>query len=494
MNLIHIFVFILVALIAGIFSVPRWRGLTILVASVLAIFWLQPALPVRNLDFWLPVISIGLVFWTWSVTQPKSMGQNNPSQGSFIQPGFRQADWWVDWITGIIVIGTILALTLTRYISEACCLTPGRPPAIGQVLLFLSALSGLGILFYWLSLNNTLARKLLPSSLIVGLLILLIILKSPTVTKQASIWLRMLTGQSVSLAVASDLAWLGFSYLAFRLLHVLRDFQSGKLPAYRLSEFIDYTLFFPAAIAGPIDRSQRWISELREGKPVNSSERLQGGQRILIGVFKKFVLADSLALIALNSQNASQVQSTLWAWVLLYAFALRIYLDFSGYTDIAIGVGQLAGFHLPENFNKPYQKLNLTAFWNSWHMTLAQWFRAYVFNPLTRSLRSQKHIPAWGIILVSQAVTMLLIGLWHGITINFAIWGLWHGLGLFTHNRWAEWTRPQSDSLGDRPSLLKASRFGSWLITFNFVALGWVWFTLPTPDQAFHYFLTLIGR
>ena len=115
---------------------------------------------------------------------------------------------------------------------------------------------------------------------------------------------------------------------------------------------------------------------------------LIGGKRIIIGIFSKFVLADGLALIALNNINSRQVNSTGWLWVMLYAYAFRIFFDFSGYTDIAIGMGQLLGIQLPENFEKPYLKQNLTLFWNSWHITLAQWFRAYFFNPLTRALRA----------------------------------------------------------------------------------------------------------
>jgi len=97
----------------------------------------------------------------------------------------------------------------------------------------------------------------------------------------------------------------------------------------------------------------------------------------VIGLFKKFALADSLALIALNAVNAGQVKSSGWMWLILYAYAFQIYFDFSGYTDIAIGMGRWLGIRLPENFAHPYLKPNLTLFWNSWHITLAQWFRAY---------------------------------------------------------------------------------------------------------------------
>jgi D-alanyl-lipoteichoic acid acyltransferase DltB (MBOAT superfamily) len=166
--------------------------------------------------------------------------------------------------------------------------------------------------------------------------------------------------------------------------------------------------------------------------------------------------------------------------VLLYAYALRIYFDFAGYTDIALGLGRWLGVRLPENFSAPYLKTNMTAFWNSWHITLAQWFRAYFFNPATRVLRSSSaRLPVWLVILVGQAGTMLLIGLWHGVTWNFAAWGLWHAAGLFAHNRWSDWMRPRMTTLEQHPTLRRLGSLAGWLLTFHYVTLGWVWFVLP---------------
>ena len=181
-------------------------------------------------------------------------------------------------------------------------------------------------------------------------------------------------------------------------------------------------------------------------------------------------------------------------WLLVYAYALRIYFDFSGYTDVALGLGKYLGINLPENFNQPYLKTNLTAFWNSWHITLAQWFRAYTFNPLTRYLRSRPNkLPVWLIILTGQVSTMLLIGLWHGITWNYAIWGLWHAAGLFIHNRWTEWRRSRSAEPPPRNWLQRASGFAGWVITFNYVCLGWVWFALPDVKLSWQVILKLFG-
>jgi alginate O-acetyltransferase complex protein AlgI len=275
-------------------------------------------------------------------------------------------------------------------------------------------------------------------------------------------------------------------------MHVLRDRAAGRLPAVTLREFLTYALFFPAYTAGPIDRVERFVKEQRQPFRLDAQTVLDGGTRIALGVLKKFVLADSLALVALNATNAAQANSTLWTWVLVYAYAWRLYWDFSGYSDIAIGLGRFFGIKLPENFDRPYTRQNLTLFWNGWHMTLAQWFRAYVFNPLTRALRARE-LPVPVIILITQAVTMVLIGLWHGVTINFVIWGAWHGLGLFIHNRWADFTRPRAALLDARPRLKRLAHLAGVVATFHFVALGWVWFVLPTPDLALGVFARLAG-
>jgi D-alanyl-lipoteichoic acid acyltransferase DltB (MBOAT superfamily) len=481
MNLAQIIALSLSALLIGWLAPRSWRVACILIASLLVIYWLQPSTPIRNLDFWLPTLSVGLTVFVWASTRTVN------GQGSRLS------------LAGVVLLVIpILLIGLTRYSGDICCLTPTRPPDILQIglgLLIATAvialpylLPGKGRFFSYFSLALILA--------------IFIVLKTPALAERLSQLLRSWTGQPIEFSSALDITWLGFSFLAFRLMHVLRDYQNRRLPAFSLQSFISYALFFPTYVAGPIDRSQRWIGELDKTQSTaglqapreQASNTVAGLQRILIGAFKKFVLADSLALFALSPQNAAQTTSAAWMWVLLIGYTLRIYFDFSGYTDIAIGLGRLMGFHLPENFDRPYLKHNLTAFWNSWHMTLAQWFRAYVFNLLTRALRMRPHQPpAWLIILLGQTCTMALIGLWHGITINFLIWGLWHGLGLFAHNRWSEWVRPRFAEPAKGSLTAQAFSLGGWLITFLYVALSWVWFALPTPALAEQVFRKLVG-
>ena len=378
-----------------------------------------------------------------------------------------------------------LALVGLRDLPWGFYLTATRPPSL-TVVIPLVVVSGLAVVLLAFLRRRSSRWILLPALVLVGLFV---VLKTEPLAAAASRWARGLTGQNPLLADPLDLTWLGFSYFAFRLLHTLRDSSSGRLPEMTAAEYITYVLFFPALPAGPIDRVERFLADLRAHRGLDGSRALQAGVRLARGVFKKFVLADGLAIVALNPANAIEVQSTLWLWVLVYGFALRLYLDFSGYTDIAIGLGALAGIDLPENFDRPYSRLNLASFWNSWHITLAAWFRAYFFNPFTRALR-QRRLPVWVIILLGQLGTMALIGLWHGVAWNFLLWGLWHAVGLFIHNRWLDWIRRHPHRL-QLPA--KAASVLSWALTFHFVALGWVWFVLPQPDLAWNTLGRLVG-
>ena len=477
MSLVSILILIGLSLgvhLASLFSFTRrFRIQLLLILSVAVIYWLQPGLPIRSLDFWLPTATVFIAVLGWLLTaHPEERG----SRGNLR--------------TVLLLTALILLIALTRYLGAAAFLTPSRPPQIHLVIAVLLCIS---ILFFALHKLHKTPGKLLALA-IFALLLLFILLKLPSLTLAASSALRGLTGQSRELASAFDIRWLGFSYIAFRLIHTLRDRQTGHLPALSLDEYLVYMLFFPAVSAGPIDRAERFIKQLRQPDAPGAKNLAAGGERLLIGLFKKFVLADALAMIALNGQNAGQVQGTGWLWLLLLAYSFQIFFDFSGYTDIAIGLGHLMGIRLPENFNTPYLKPSLTRFWDNWHITLTQWFRAYFFNPLTRFLRTRtRWMPAWLVILVTQLSTMLLIGLWHGMTLNFILWGLWHGLGLFINNRWSSAARPLAVRTQARLALNRPVTVLSTLLTFTYVSLGWVWFALPDVSTSLKVFAGLFG-
>ncbi len=461
-----------VALAARGLAGGRYRRAAILVVSLLALYWLQPAVPIRQLDFWLPTATVALTVLAWALTRP--------------QPGLPLEHGARAW--GGLIASVVLGIGLLRYVEPLCCLTPSRPPEVGWVALGLLGMA----LVVVLSARYVAGRWQILLFSVLALIGLLVVLKLEPAAQAASAVLRGLVGQSPALAAATDVHWLGFSYVAFRLIHTLRDRAAGRLPALSLQEYVAYVLFFPAIVAGPIDRAERFGKDFRAALRADANDLTEGGRRLLLGLFKKFVVADSLGLFALDAVNAAQTESTLWLWVLVYAYAFRLYLDFSGYTDVALGLGRWLGVRLPENFDRPYLKPNLTAFWNSWHITLAQWFRAYYFNPLTRALREHALSPLL-VIFVSQVTTMLLIGVWHALTWNFALWGLWHGFGLFAHNRWLAWSRGRFPLLEQNASARRAWEIAGGLFTFHFVTLGWVWFALPNPDLAVRTLAKLLG-
>ncbi len=391
-----------------------------------------------------------------------------------------------DRLAALVIAALVLALSFGRYLVPAYRLTPSAPPPPSQVAVWL--LGGMGALWgmaHW-------RGKRWRARVALGVIALFAVLKTEALGTAASRLLRTWQGQTTQLARAEELSWLGFSYVAFRLLHTLRDRQTGQLPALTLREYVTYAIFFPAFTAGPIDRAERFLGDLRALPPLDATRFVHGGMRLAVGIGKKFVVADSLALLALNVTNAQQAQSAAGLWVLLYAYAFQLYFDFSGYTDIAIGLGQWCGIRLPENFNQPYLKRNITVFWQSWHITLSQWVRSYVFLPLSRALLTRPRKPSPTVLaLIGQLATMLTIGLWHGVTWGFVIWGLWHGVGLFVHKVYSDHTRPWYLRLRQHPRLSRAVEIAGVAITFHFVVLGWVWFALPDLAISWDVFVRL---
>ena len=472
MGLLQIGVSVLAALLVGTLTRGALRTYLLLVLSVLAVYWFQPVLPLRSFDFWLPSLSLALVILVWLITSQTESWRSRENLYGLL-----------------IIIGLATILDLSRYFLPDPLFTATIPP---NFILFLTFVIALTVVILFIArLPRT--YQWISSFVIISLIAILVILKSPALALQTSIFLGEFTNRSAENALASDLRWLGFSYIAFRLIHLLRDRQTGRLPELTLSEFATYVVFFLSLSAGPIDRAERFAQDLRKDFALTQDETLLAGQRLTIGLFKKFVIADTLALMALNDALATQIRITGWMWIVLYAYTFQIYFDFSGYTDIAIGIARLVGIKLPENFSAPYTKPNLTQFWNSWHMTLTQWFRSYFFNPFNRWIRGYRNIPAWVMIFLGQLATMLLIGLWHGITMNFVLWGAWHGIGLFAQNRWSDFVHVRFPNLGQNTRLQFALKFGGVLLTFHYVALGWVFFALSEPSLSWQVFMRLFG-
>jgi alginate O-acetyltransferase complex protein AlgI len=486
MQLDHILLFTAGALIFAAACPRRWRTWALFIASVLILYALQPPLVIPALDFAFPTLTLLIGVGVWVLTTPNWRSINRD-----------------DAITLLLLVVIVIALSLTRYLGVQ--ITPSRPPKIGLVTLWLvvaggiTALIGVGLSRITTdqssekSFTTTYWRVLLIG--IVLIVLVFVVLKTPSLAQGAAGALRTLTGRDPSQAAANELNWLGFSYVAFRLIHLLRERQMGKLPALSLREHITYLIFFPSLTAGPIDRAERFVKDLR-AEPTDdllTAPRIgEGLRRVIEGLVKKFVIADLLALFSLNMMNAQEATSVGGLWLLLYAYAFRLYFDFGGYTDIAIGIGILLGVKLPENFDRPYLKNSITAFWQSWHKTLGDWVRFYVFSPLSRALLTRKW-DATAAVLAAQLTTMVIIGLWHGVTWTFLIWGVWHGLGLFVHKLWSDRTRKRYLALKQQPRRLQVWTLIGVLLTFHFVLLGWVWFAVADLDLALQTFGRLFG-
>jgi alginate O-acetyltransferase complex protein AlgI len=265
---------------------------------------------------------------------------------------------------------------------------------------------------------------------------------------------------------------LGVSFFTFEFIHYAVDVYKGKYRPAPLSRYAAFILFFPSMVAGPIKRFDAFEPKLEEAQ-FRSDTFARGVTRILVGLCKKQVLADLFTLWS-DRLNGLEIYTAprlhLLAWV--FAYGGKIYFDFSGYSDIAIGSGYLFGIEIPENFDYPYFRTSITEFWRHWHISLYRWIVDYVFIPLGGSRGSA------GRVAVNTLLAFLVSGLWHGAGINFALWGLWHGALLVIHRQWGR----------IRPSCLEGNlawTLASWLLTFSAVMMGWAFFCMEAPQALF---------
>lgn len=468
MSITQIIVLAFAAILLG--QLRKYRAFALLAFSAFVLYWLQPLQLPITLTFWLPTFTLLLIIFLWFfVIREDGTG------------------WRQNLVTLTILSAVMVLFGANRFIHlEQIFIT--ETPRMQWIGIAVATMLSPTLLFVPVKKTHWIFWAIA----VVGLLASLVFVKLPLLQNQLLNAISNLRGKEAT-GEWIAISWLGFSYIAFRLLHTILDKWAGRLPSVSLTDYINYVVFFPSIVAGPIDRIERFQRDLRIHVALDSDGWLNAGTRFFSGLFKKFVLADGLAWIALNENFARDLQSPGWLWLLLYAYSLRIYFDFSGYTDMAIGLGRFLGVRLPENFDSPYLKPNLTMFWNGWHMTLTQWFRSYLFNPMTRVLRSNKSIPSYSVILVAQLITMITIGLWHGITWNYVLWGVWHGLGLFLQNRWSHFLRGRvSPDQKTRPAQHRLDPLNAFL-TFNYVSLGWLFFMLPTPQLAWQTMLKLFG-
>ena len=268
---------------------------------------------------------------------------------------------------------------------------------------------------------------------------------------------------------------IGISFYTFESMSYAIDVYRREAPAMRnIIDFAAYLSFFPHLVAGPIVRY-----EALQAQVLNRRETLEkfteGTKRFLTGLFKKVLIADNLAILAERVQYLG-TPSTLTAWMGILAFTFQIYFDFSGYSDMAIGLGKMFGFELPENFDHPYVSQSVSEFWRRWHMTLGGWFREYVYIPLGGNRKGRLCT------VRNLAIVWVLTGMWHGASWNFAFWGAYYAVLIILEKLFLQ-----------KKVLDKIPAFFRWLYSFLAAAIGWLFFSYTDIGQAFSVLASMFG-
>lgn len=278
---------------------------------------------------------------------------------------------------------------------------------------------------------------------------------------------------------------LAISFFTFEFVHYLYDVKKGEESIKNFFDFTLFAIFWPSIVAGPVKRYQQFLPQLKNSLLLKYEDIhfFNGMFRIVSGILKK-ILADNITAFILYSQNNDVFNnfSMPMRWVFFVLLALRIYFDFSGYSDLAIGYARLMGIQLPENFNWPYLATNIGDFWRRWHISLSSWIRDYIYIPLGGSKNGNTRKAFNGLL------AFFICGLWHGSAWNFAFWGTYHGAGLAISNYYKH-----------VPVIKKLELFFvkvpimAWFLNFMFVCVGWLYFFYPI-GQANDFMLKLFVR
>jgi alginate O-acetyltransferase complex protein AlgI len=289
-------------------------------------------------------------------------------------------------------------------------------------------------------------------------------------------------GLDVSPPLLSALLPVGISFFTFMALSYVIDVYRGDFEPTTTMRFATYLAFFPHVVAGPIVRARELVPQLMGPRDPRRIDASRAFFLIASGLFLKVVIANQLASnIVDNVFGTPDSYSSLDTLVGIYAYAVQIFADFCGYTNIAIGIALLLGFEFPQNFDNPYTAVSLRDFWRRWHMTLSRWLRDYLYIPLGGNRKGRL------VTYRNLLIVMLLGGLWHGAAWTFVFWGGIHGVGLVWEHRRDERRRarglPELEDTRSRRGLRR-------LVTFHVVCLGWVFFRSESIGEAFH----ILGR
>ncbi|MEK4461682.1 MBOAT family O-acyltransferase [Paenibacillus sp. FSL H8-0315] len=267
---------------------------------------------------------------------------------------------------------------------------------------------------------------------------------------------------------------LGISFFTFTQIAYLVDVYRNQAREYNLLNYTLFVTFFPHLISGPILHHKDMMPQFDKlrNKVWNWNNIRKGTLFFSIGLGKKVILADTLAGYADNGFAAATYFVD--SWVAILSYTLQIYYDFSGYTDMAIGIALLFNIHLPQNFNEPYRAVSIRDFWRRWHITLSHFLRDYIYIPLGGNRKS------FWISIRNVIITFLLGGFWHGAGWLFILWGLLHGVGQAVEKCWGRWG-------------FSLPKWLSWLLTFIFVNITWVFFRAEHISQAFRLLKGMSG-
>jgi len=277
------------------------------------------------------------------------------------------------------------------------------------------------------------------------------------------------------------------SFYTFKTLTYTIDVYRGQLePTGNFFDYALYVSFFPQLLAGPIERAAHFLPQLHAPRSLSRDKMIQGSWLILWGLFKKAVVADNLALVVHDVFDGGGSVSGFHVLLATYAFSFQIYCDFSGYSDIARGIGKLLGFETPLNFDRPYLAANPVEFWQRWHITLSTWLRDYLFLPIAYAVMRHVEKPAlklkvedWGYV-IGITGTMLLAGLWHGAAWTFVVWGGYHGILIALHHLLVRRRKKRRSRSG-------FLRLAKAFVFFHLTALGWLIFRAHSLGQAWDF-------
>lgn len=260
---------------------------------------------------------------------------------------------------------------------------------------------------------------------------------------------------------------LGISYIIFKYIGYITDIYWDVGPRGKFTDLLAYGSFFTIFVAGPIEKFRNFQPQIIEKKTLSLDFISSGAKRIIIGLFKKAVIANWIGFIIAPYLENIRSYDFITVFLILIGFSINIYADFSGYSDIAIGSSKLFGLKISENFNYPYFKNNISMFWQSWHITLSRFIRDYLFMPLNSVFKNN-----FTKIIFVPLFAMGICGLWHGAELHFLMWGIMHAVGISVYQIWKTYIKKHFKFRFKR----KLRNIIGIIITYIYVTLAWYWF------------------